>query len=127
MLIGPARPVLRMFDLEIAKTFYIDWLAFSLDWEYRPESGGLSIMEVSRGHTTIHLSEHYGDGSPGAKLLVEVDDVSSLHRELQSRPNGYMKPAVEATEWDTKILVILDPFGNRLVFSQTINPDSETC
>ncbi len=114
-----------MFNFEIAKAFYIDWLAFRLDWEFRPEDGGPSIMKVSRGRTTLHLSEHYGDGSPGVKLFVDVDDVETLLTELQGRPNVYMRPAVEETQWKARILTVLDPFGNRIVFSETITSDGK--
>jgi uncharacterized glyoxalase superfamily protein PhnB len=120
MTIGSVCPVLRIFDNQLAKKFYIDWLAFHLDWEHRPEDGGPSIMEVSRGDATLQLSEHYGDGSPATKLFIEVDDVEALSRELHERPNAYMKPGVEATDWGTRILAVLDPFGNRLVFSQAV-------
>ena len=120
MTIGSVRPVLRIFDNQLAKKFYIDWLAFRLNWEYRPEDEGPSIMEVSRGNAVLQLSEHYGDGSPATKLFIEVDDVDALSRELHERPNAYMKPGVEATDWEARILAVLDPFGNRLVFSQAV-------
>lgn len=120
MTIGPVRPVLRIFDNRLAKAFYIDWLAFHLNWEHRPEDGGPSIMEVSRGNATLQLSEHHGDGSPAMKLFIEVDDVDALFRELRERPNAYMKSGVEATDWGARILAVLDPFGNRIVFSQAV-------
>ena len=123
MTIGSVRAVLRIFNNQLAKRFYIDWLAFHLDWEHRPEAGGPSIMEVSRGNAILQLSEHYGDGSPATKLFIEVDDVDALSRELHERPNAYMKPAVEATDWGARVLAVLDPFGNRLVFSQAVTPD----
>lgn len=78
------------------------------------------MMEVSRGNATLQLSEHYGDGSPAIKLFIEVDDVDALSRDLHERPNLYMKSGVEAKDWGSRILAILDPFGNRLVFSQTV-------
>lgn len=120
MTIGSVRPVLRIFDNQLAKEFYIDWLGFRLNWEHRPEDGGPSIMEVGRGNATLQLSEHYGDGSPATKLFIEVDNVEALSSELYERPNAYIKPGVETTDWGAKILAILDPFGNRVVFSQTI-------
>jgi predicted enzyme related to lactoylglutathione lyase len=110
-------PVLRIFDNHLAKSFYLDWFAFRLVWEHRPEDGGPSIMEVSRDEATLFLSEHYGDGSPGAKVFIGIDDVDSLHQELTDRRNTHMKPGVEVTDWG-RILTVIDPFGNKLVFIQ---------
>lgn len=59
-------PIFRMFDEKKAKEFYIDYLGFSLEWEHRFESGMPLYMEVSLGECKLHLSEHYGDCSPGA-------------------------------------------------------------
>jgi hypothetical protein len=120
MILGKTRPVLRIFDRRLAKSFYLDWLAFHLDWEFCPTDGGPAIAEVSRDHVTLHLSEHYGDGSPGAKLFISVDNVEALHRELTQRPNSYMKPAIEIKDYGAKVLALFDPFGNRLIFSQAV-------
>lgn len=124
-MMGAVRPVLRIFDHQLAKAFYIDWLAFRLDWEYRPDNGGPSIMEVSRDQAILHLSEHYGDGSPAARVFIQVDDVEALLSELNERPNSHMNPAVETTDWGSKILVVHDPFANRVVFSQTMTPGGQ--
>jgi len=32
-------------------------------------------MQVSRDEVKLHLSEHYGDGSPGAAIRIEVNGV----------------------------------------------------
>ena len=76
-------------------------------------------MEVSRDHAVLHLTEHYGDGSPGAKVFVHVDDLDPLHREVVSRPNPSARPAVENADWCEKFMTVIDPFGNRLVFVQS--------
>lgn len=126
MTMESPRPVLRIFEKDLAKSFYIGWLAFNLDWEYRPDDGGPSIMEVSRDGATLQLSGHYGDGSPGAKVIIEVEDIDALHRELTTeRLNTHAKPGIEATDWGAKIMSIADPFGNRLVFVQRVTSDDE--
>ncbi len=99
MAMKPARPVLRIFDNHLAKLFYLDWLPFQLNWEHRPEDGGPSIMEVKRDDTTLVLSEHYGDGTPGTKVFIETDDLDSLHQELTDRQNPYMRPGIEDADW----------------------------
>ncbi len=35
--IRPAIPVIRIFDLEKARQYYLDYLGFSVDWEHRQE------------------------------------------------------------------------------------------
>ena len=72
-------------------------------------------MEVKRDDTTLVLSEHYGDGTPRTKVFIEVDDLDSLHQELTDRHNPHMRPGVEDADWG-RILTVIDPFGNKLVF-----------
>jgi len=115
MAMEPARPALRIFDHHLAKSFYLGWLAFQLSWEHRPEDGGPSIMEVKRDDATLVLSEHYGDGTPGTKVFIAIDDLDSLQHELTTRTNPYMKPGIEDVDWG-RILTVVDPFGNKLVF-----------
>ena len=35
MPLAPAIPVLRIFSVDKAREFYMDFLGFSLDWEHR--------------------------------------------------------------------------------------------
>ena len=125
MAMNPARPALRIFNNHLAKAFYLDWLAFQLNWEHRPEDGGPSIMEVKRDDTTLVLTEHYGDGTPGTKVFIEIDGLDALHQELTERQNPYMRPGIEDTNWG-RILTVIDPFGNRLVFvAKAISKEQE--
>ena len=62
----PAVPILRIFSVDRAKEFYLDFLGFTLDWEHRFESDLPLYAQVSRSGLTLHLSEHHGDGSPGS-------------------------------------------------------------
>ena len=121
MTLAAAIPVFRVFDHTLARKFYLDWLGFRLDWEHQtnPPSGP-RYLQVSRDGLTLHLSEHHGDCTPGAKAIVSIDDVEAYHRELQSRPNPFMNPGVETTPWNTKEMTVVDPFGNRICFSQPL-------
>ena len=116
MSLEACHPALRIFDVVLAKSFYLQWLGFHLDWEHRTEHGGPSIMEVSRGRAVLHLSEHYGNGSPCAKVFIGIDDLEDLHQEIMELPDPFMRPGVEAAEWCEKFMTVIDPFGNRLVF-----------
>jgi len=121
MNLKPAIPVLRIFDVAIAKAFYADWLGFVIDWEHQYGPTFPKYLQVSRGALVLHLSEHYGDGSPAAKLLIHTDDVDALYAELDSRPNPRMRPDIQIAPWNAKVLEIIDPFGNRLVFNQDLD------
>lgn len=110
-------PVLRVFDGALAKSFYVEWLGFALDWEHRFGPGAPLYLQVSRDGAILHLSEHYGDCSPGAKVMLPVDDIDALHAELHARPNPNMRPHIEEAPWDARIMMVTDPFGNRLCFS----------
>jgi hypothetical protein len=120
MKLQPAIPVLRIFNYHMARAFYVDWLGFKIDWEHRPQPEGPCCLEVSRDATVLHLSEHYGDGSPGTKVYVKTDDVEAYHLELHSRPNPNMRPGIQIEPWGEKSMCVLDPFGNRIYFSQKI-------
>ena len=65
-----AIPVLRIVDVAKAKEFYLDFLGFRIDWEHRFADDAPVYMQIARGDLVLHLSEHHGDGSPGATVYV---------------------------------------------------------
>ncbi len=113
-------PVLRIFSVEKAREFYVDWLGFTVDFEHRYEPGMPLYMGISRDGMALHLSEHHGDGSPGANLTIEVSGLDDLHRELKAKPYGYYRPGIKKTPWSTRVMTLQDPFGNRLNFSEPV-------
>ena len=113
-------PLFRIFDHELAKRFYVGWLGFKVDWEHQFSPTAPYYLQVSRDAARLHLTEHYGDCSPGAKVFVAVDDVAAFHQELSTRPNPNMNPGIEDAPWGARIMEVIDPFGNRLCFSQSI-------
>jgi catechol 2,3-dioxygenase-like lactoylglutathione lyase family enzyme len=120
MTLEPPIPVLRVFDAALARRFYVDWLGFRIDWESRAGPDGPRYIQIARGPVVLHLTEHYGDCSPGAKVVVNTDDVEALHRELAGRPNPDMRPGVGVAPWNAKVMEVIDPFGNRLCFNQRL-------
>jgi catechol 2,3-dioxygenase-like lactoylglutathione lyase family enzyme len=46
---GKAVPVFRIFSLEKAREFYLDFLGFKVDWEARFDADAPVYMQVSRG------------------------------------------------------------------------------
>jgi catechol 2,3-dioxygenase-like lactoylglutathione lyase family enzyme len=42
-------PIFRIFSLEKAREFYLDFLGFKVDWEHRFEPDSPVYMQISRG------------------------------------------------------------------------------
>jgi len=113
-------PILRIFDVPKADEFYLGFLGFSVDWDHRFDANAPLYRQVSRNGLVLHLSEHHGDGSPGARLRVMMRGVREFHREISSREYRYMRPGLETTEWGTIETGAIDPFGNMLRFCERI-------
>ncbi len=114
-------PILRIFDVQKAREFYVDWLGFSVDWEHRFTDDAPLYMQVSRGGLTLHLSEHHGDCSPGARVFIRTEQAVELHQELSAKAYPYNNPGIGPTAWNSLCLEVADPFGNRLTFDQSMD------
>lgn len=125
MTFGKTTPILRIFDEGKAREFYVDFLGFTIDWEHRFEASAPLYMQVSKDRCVLHLSEHYGDGTPGAALRIETDDVDAFQEELMSKRYKYARPGAEDMPWGTRDMSIKDPFGNRLTFTSAIRESLE--
>ena len=115
-------PVLRMFDVAKAKEFYIGYLGFTIDFEHRFHDGAPLFMGISRGEISLFLSEHHGDGTPGTHVVVRVDGLDELHRELHSKNYRYMNPGIQEQEWGSREMAVVDPCTNRIIFSEPFAP-----
>ena len=115
-------PILRMFSIDKAKEFYVDFLGLKVDWEHRFDEKAPLYMQVSRGTLVLHLTEHYGDCCPGATVFVEMTGLEEFHGEISSKDYPYMKPDVQTTPWNAKLMAVIDPFGNRLRFNEYVKP-----
>jgi catechol 2,3-dioxygenase-like lactoylglutathione lyase family enzyme len=113
-------PILRIFDVAKAREFYLDYLGFRTDWEHRFEPGLPLYMQISKGGCVLHLSEHYGDASPGATVFLRVSGLEDFHQELSRKDYRYQRPGVELAPWNAKLMQLTDPFGNRLRFNQDL-------
>jgi len=120
MRLSSPTPILRIFDEAKAKEFYVTFLGFSLDWEHRFGENFPLYMQVSKDNCVFHLSEHYGDGTPGTVIRIKTEDVAAMNEVLRQKNYRYAKPAVESTTWNTKEMTVTDPFGNRLTFFENI-------
>jgi catechol 2,3-dioxygenase-like lactoylglutathione lyase family enzyme len=119
--IGPPVPILRIFDVDRALDFYCSYLGFNRDWEHRFEPDFPVYIQVSRSEAVLHLSEHYGDGSPNTAVWIPVSDVEALHRELIAQQHSYSRPGIEYDAPGGPTVDVIDPFGNMLRFCQRLD------
>ena len=115
---GRTVPVLRIFSVEKAREFYLGWLGFAVSFEHRHEPGLPLYMGVARGTLELHLSDHHGDGSPGANVRVETVGLDAFGAELLAKRYGYGRPGIVATPWGTREMTVHDPFANRITFTE---------
>jgi catechol 2,3-dioxygenase-like lactoylglutathione lyase family enzyme len=111
-------PTLRIFDIAKAREFYVDFLGFKVDFEHRFEPDLPLFMQVSLGDVVLYLSEHHGDCSPGAKIVIETSDLASYHADLAAKKYGYARPGLVDQPWGATTITIADPFYNHIEFSE---------
>lgn len=116
-------PLFRVFDETKAREFYLQYLGFTLDWEHRFDDSAPLYMQISKGSLLIHLTEHYGDCSPGAAIRVEIAGIEAFHEQLSNQNYPYQRPGIEIAPWNSKEVRITDPFGNRITFYEEMEPE----
>lgn len=109
-------PIFRIFDEAKAREFYLGFLGFTVDWEHRFDPTAPLYLQVSLGACVLHLSEHFGDASPGSAMRVRVVDLDDLHRALNEKQYRHARPGILEQSWGAREMIIADPFHNRLVF-----------
>jgi hypothetical protein len=115
---GRTSPIMRIFDVQKAKDFYLGFLGFNLDWEHRFGDNFPLYAQVSRSGLVLHLSEHHGDASPGSTAaFVIINGVRTYQRELTGKDYTYLKPGVEDLPWGM-VMTVTDPFSNRIRFCE---------
>jgi hypothetical protein len=112
-----AIPIIRIFSIEKAREFYIDWLGFAIDWEHRFGENFPLYMQVSRAGLKLHLSEHHGDATPGSTSFVWMRSIAAFHRELMDKRYRHNRPGLEDAPWGLQVEVT-DPFNNRIRFCE---------
>jgi hypothetical protein len=113
----PAVPMLRVFDERLAREFYVDHLGFTWDWESREDAASPLYAQVSRGALRLHLTGHYGDGTPGTHLFVPTEGLDALHAEVTAKRASFSRPGIETVPWG-RTMTLIDPFDNQLNFTE---------
>jgi catechol 2,3-dioxygenase-like lactoylglutathione lyase family enzyme len=109
-------PVLRIFDVDLALAFYQGFLGFREQWRHQFEANLPIYLGLTRDSVQLHLTEHFGDATPGSHLRIEVDDVTAFCDALNEKAYRHSRPSVERQPWGNLEMTIADPFGNRLTF-----------
>ena len=87
-----AYPCLYIQNYEEAVRYYVDFLGFKIDFEWRHEEGFPVYMGISRGKSlgiakgelALHLTEHK-EVPEGIGILMAVEDVYVFYGDLESR------------------------------------------
>lgn len=123
-------PVLRVFSVEAALQFYVEFLGFRLDFG-GPSGGGDTPYygQVTRAGTTLHLTEVAYDPGPGATVMMWINGLERLREDLNARREqvrvwgpAVWAPEIEQAPWGARVLTIGDPFGNTLRFNEPDDP-----
>jgi len=109
-------PILRSFDEERTRDFYLRYLGFETTFEHRFGPGMPLYMGVRLGGLELHLSEHHGDATPGSAVRIEMTDIATYHRSIRERGHPRADPGLQDQEWGWRELSVTDPSGNRLIF-----------
>jgi hypothetical protein len=113
-------PIFRIFDIEKANIFYLNYLGFRLDWTHQYDKNMPIYCQVSLNEAVLHLSEHHGDSSPGSAIRIKISNLKNYHSSLIESEYTYSKPSIEKTPWNTIELTVIDPFSNRIIFYEDI-------
>jgi hypothetical protein len=115
-------PVFGIRSYDDAVAYYVDWLGFNLDWEFRSPPSSPVIMRVSRDGLALCLNEH-PNVACGFTILLQTTDLDALAAEWNSRRSGsvevYLQPPYEIP-----CVELTDPFGNEMHF-QGVVPEEE--
>jgi predicted lactoylglutathione lyase len=84
-------PILRVEDLEVSRSYYIQVLGFSLDWETE------GMISVSRDRKSIMLCEGE-QGQSGTWLWIGVDDSDQFFAELSAK-GAHIRSSPQNFSW----------------------------
>ncbi|AKT50579.1 glyoxalase superfamily protein [Arsenicicoccus sp. oral taxon 190] len=104
-----------MFDRVLAREFYCAFLGFEWQWEHQFAPDLPVYAQVAREGRVLHLSEHHGDATPGAKVMITTSGIRDLQAHLVDKAYRNARPGLEGNDWGLT-MTVTDPFGNTVVF-----------
>jgi catechol 2,3-dioxygenase-like lactoylglutathione lyase family enzyme len=117
---GPAMTIVRVLNADLARSFYVDVLGFTVDFEHRYEPGMPTFLGVSRDETMLGLSEHHGDGTPGAVVWVPTRNLLGYQSQVTRAAAGTVRPGIDPEAPGGPTMSVTDPFGNELRFCEPL-------
>ncbi len=118
---GAPTPILRSFDEAKAREFYVGFLGCEVLFEHRFEPDMPLYMGLKLGDSELHLSEHHGDCSPGARIRIEATGLEAYAASLRAKNYGFARPGCPQRQpWGEMDLTLGDPFGNRITFYERL-------
>lgn len=116
--LGCPMPILRVYDSVRARQFYVDWLGFAIDFEHRFDASAPLFTGISRGETSLGLSEHHGDGTPGSVVWIPTRQLRAYRDALLSNATSPLRPGIDSDAPGGPTMTVTDPFGNELRFCE---------
>ena len=115
-------PVFGIDSYEDAKAHYVDWLGFTIDWEWREAEGQPVIMAISRDGASFMLDEY---AHPTAcTVTLKVTDLAGLVAEWDRRRPGGAKVVIEPP-YEFPAVRVSDGCGNTLAFQEPLSASEQ--
>jgi catechol 2,3-dioxygenase-like lactoylglutathione lyase family enzyme len=112
-------PQLRITDADASRSYYVEGLGFTVDWEHRFGLGYPVFMQLTRDGQKIFLTQHAGDCQPGGAVYFIVPDADRCVAEFIARGVQPTNPIADMP-WGTREFLLTDPDGNRLRFASHV-------
>ena len=110
-------PILRIFDEAMARGFYLNYLGGAETFSHRFDPKAPLYLGVQLHGADLHLSEHFGDATPGSSIRLKIEDLPRYHAQLIKATYPNANPSITEQPWGLD-MPISDPFGNRIIFCQ---------
>lgn len=113
-----SNPILYSKDVVKSLAYYTDVLGFEDSWKWGEPTdfGG-----ISKDGVEIFFCLN-GQGSPGTWLAIIVEDVDAYYNIIKDK-GAKILSAPESMEWNMREMLVEDPDGHKIRFSQRINCD----
>jgi catechol 2,3-dioxygenase-like lactoylglutathione lyase family enzyme len=105
-----------MFDVDKALAFYVAFLGFEEKWRHQFDESAPYYIGIERDGAFVHLTEHFGDATPGSHIRIEVRDIDAFCAQLNSKRYRNSRPGIVEQPRGNREMTIADPFGNRITF-----------
>ncbi len=116
-------PVFGIGSSAEANSWYVEWLGFNLDWEWREAPGRPAIMAISMDEIGMMLYE-FPDRPSASWLNLYIEDLSDLAASWDAKRPGQANIIVELP-YDIPTINLVDPWGNKLDFSEPVSATEE--